>query len=196
MSAPGTGEITRLLHAHRGGDRGAFDQLVELVQGELRAIARGQMRRVGRAQTLDTLGLVNEAYLRLVGEGQVDWQDRAHFYAVTARAMRYVLVDHARRGSADKRGGGDGAAALDSQIAAEQQPAETVLAVHRAIEQLEAFDERLARLVEYRFFAGMTEEEMAAALGVSLRTVQRDWMRARAWLQRALAGPLDAGDTR
>ena len=156
MTGPSPGEITRLLHAHRAGDRAAFDQLVGLVQGELRRMARQQLRRVSPGQTLDTLGLVNEAYLRLVGEGQVEWLDRAHFFAVTARAMRFVLVDHARRAAADKRGGGDVRVPLDSGIAGDQGPAEAVLAVN-------------------------------AALGVSLRTVQRDWTRARAWLQRALA---------
>ena len=189
MAEPESGEITRLLHAHRAGDRSAFDELVALVQGELRHMARRQLRRVQPGQTLDTLALVNETYLRLVGEGQVDWQDRAHFFAVTARAMRFVLVDQARRSAAEKRGGADLRVALDSGIAAAAEPAETVLAVHRALELLESFDSRLARLVEYRCFAGMSEEEMAAALGVSLRTVQRDWMRARAWLQRALAEP-------
>ena len=189
MSRPDPGAITRLLHAHRGGDRGAFDELFALLQGELRKMARQQLRRAAPGHTLETAALVHEAYLRLLGEGRVDWQDRAHFFAVTARAMRFVLVDHARRAAAGKRGGDLVGVALDSGIAGANTPAETVLEIHRAIERLEQFNERLARLVEYRFFAGMSEEEMAVALGVSLRTVQRDWMRARAWLQRALAAP-------
>jgi RNA polymerase sigma factor (TIGR02999 family) len=189
MSQPDAGAITRLLHAHREGDRGAFDELVALAHGELRRLARGQLRRVRPGHTLDTGALVNEAYLRLLGEGRIDWQDRAHFFAVTARAMRFVLVDHARRAAAAKRGGERVSVTLDAELVAAASPAEGVLAVHSAIERLETFNERLARLVEYRVFAGMTEEEMAAALDVSLRTVQRDWMRARAWLQRALEAP-------
>jgi RNA polymerase sigma factor (TIGR02999 family) len=156
MSRPDPGAITRLLHAHRGGDRGAFDELFALLQGELRKMARQQLRRSAPGHTLETVALVHEAYLRLLGEGRVDWQDRAHFFAVTARAMRFVLVDHARRAAAGKRGGDLVGVALDSGIAGATTPA---------------------------------EEEMAEALGVSLRTVQRDWMRARAWLQRALAAP-------
>jgi RNA polymerase sigma factor (TIGR02999 family) len=138
--------------------------------------------------TLDTVGLVNEAYLELVGDARVDWQDRAHFFGVVAHAMRWIVVDHARRAGAGKRGGGALAVALDSAIVGFAEPAATVLAVDRAIEQLESFNPRLARLVECRFFAGMSEEEIAEALGISLRTVQRDWSRARAWLQRALDG--------
>ena len=189
MSQPDPGAITRLLRAHREGDRAAFDELVALAHDELRVLARQQLRRVRPGHTLDTAALVNEAYLRLLGEGRVDWQDRSHFFAVTARAMRFVLVDHARRAAAGKRGGDRVAVTLDPELVAAPSPAETVLAVHAAIERLEAFNERLARLVEDRVFAGMSEEEMAEALGVSLRTVQRDWMRARAWLQRALATP-------
>ena len=189
MSQPDPGAITRLLRAHREGDRGAFDELVSLVHGKLRVLARQQLRRARPGHTLETVALVNEAYLRLLGERGVDWQDRSHFFAVTARAMRFVLVDHARRAAADKRGGDRVSVALDPDLVVTTSPAETVLAVHRAIESLDEFNERLARLVEYRFFAGMSEEEMAEALGVSLRTVQRDWMRARAWLQRALETP-------
>jgi RNA polymerase sigma factor (TIGR02999 family) len=147
------------------------------------------LRRVPASQGLDTGSLVNEAYLRLVGEGRVHWQDRAHFFAVTARAMRFVLVDQSRRTAADKRGGGEVIVALESGMVRIDEAAETVLAVHRAIERLESFEPRLARLVECRFFAGMSEEELAEALGVSVRTVQRDWMRARAWLRRELASP-------
>ena len=173
------GVITRLLHAHRAGDRGAFDELVPLVHHELQVMARRQLRRVPPGATLDTVGLVNEAYLGLVGDARVDWQDRAHFFGVVAQAMRWIVVDHARRAAAVD---------LDSAIVGFAEPAETVLAVDRALEQLASFNPRLARLVECRFFAGMSEEEIAAALGTSLRTVQRDWMRARAWLQRALDG--------
>ncbi len=180
------GVITRLLHAHRDGDRGAFDELVGLVHDELKVMARQQLRKVPPGQTLETLNLVNEAYLRLVDDARVDWQDRAHFFGVVSRAMRWILVDHARRAQAGKRGGGHVEVELDSQVVGFAEPAETVLAIHRAVELLESFNPRLARLVECRFFVGMSEEEIAEALGISVRTVQRDWRQARAWLQRAL----------
>jgi RNA polymerase sigma factor (TIGR02999 family) len=185
---PNPGAITRLLHAHRDGDRAAFDELVEVLQRELRVMARQQLRRVPPGQTLDTLSLVNEAYLRMIGDVRVDWQDRAHFFAVVSRAMRWILVDRARRAGAVRRGGGLASVALDSAVIGFTEPADTVLAIHRALELLESFNARLARLVECRFFAGMSEEEIAEALGISVRTVQRDWTRARAWLQRALDG--------
>ncbi len=187
------GVITRLLHAHRAGDRGAFDELVPLVHDELKRMARQQLRRVPPGATLDTVGLINEAYLELVGDVRVDWQDRAHFFGVVAQAMRWIVVDHARRAGAEKRGGGAIVVDLDSAIVGFAEPAATVLAVDRALEQLESFNPRLARLVECRFFAGMSEEEIAEALGTSLRTVQRDWTRARAWLQRALDGEQPGG---
>lgn len=189
---PPHGELTRLLVAHRAGDAEAFGRLVELAHAELAKIARQQLRKaplVGGGRTLDTVALVNEAYLRLMDERSVDWQSRAHFYAVMARAMRFVVVDHARRRSAGKRGGGLVAIPLEPELAAslgDADQAELVLAVHEALEQLASFNERLARIVECRFFAGLGDDEIAEALGVSVRTVQRDWLRAQAWLRRAL----------
>ncbi|WP_368566024.1 ECF-type sigma factor [Pseudoxanthomonas sp. UTMC 1351] len=180
-------DVTRLLQRHHQGDREAFDQMVPLVYERLRIVARGQLARAGRrAQSLDTVGLVNEAYMQLVDEFGVDWQDRAHFFAVCARAMRRILVDHARRLHADKRGGGVTHLTLMPDDVAMAAPSEHILAVDAALEGLAAFNERLARVVECRYFAGMTEEETAQALDSSLRTVQRDWMRARAWLLKAL----------
>ena len=187
-SAP-TGELTRLLAAHRGGDAGAFSRLVEIAHGELARIARQQLRKAPPGRTLDTVALVNEAYLKLLDEKSVDWQSRAHFFAVMARAMRFVVVDHARRHSAGKRGGGWAALTLDPDLAgpaAVAEQADLVLAVHEALEELASFNERLARIVECRFFAGLDDAEIAEGLGVSVRTVQRDWLRAQAWLQRAL----------
>lgn len=181
------GAITQLLRAHREGDRAAFDELVGLVHAELRTMARQQLRRMP-GQTLDTVGLVNEAYMRLVEDADVDWQNRAHFFGVVSRAMRWILVDNARRSSAEKRGGGQTEVELSADLIGFSHPAETVLAVHRAIELLEGVNARLARLVECRFFVGMSEEEIAEALGISVRTVQRDWLRAKAWLQRAIDG--------
>lgn len=193
---PGSGVpregVTQLLIAYRDGDREAFDRLVPMVYDDLRRIARRQLRRGGRpGHTLDTTGLVHEAYLKLVDPAKVDWQDRGHFLAVSARAMRQVIIGYARKRSAEKRGGGERPVTLDeAQIAIDDQ-AERLLALDRALERLGERDERLARVVECRFFAGLSEEETAQALGVSLRTAQRDWMRARAWLKEELRGGVD-----
>ncbi len=181
-------EITLLLQRHHRGDRGAFDRLVTLAYERLRAVARGQLARAGRrGQTLDTTALVQEAYLDLVDEHAVDWQDRGHFFAVCARAMRRILVDDARRRQAVKRGAGAVAVTLQPDMVAVDARSEQVLAVDAALEELAAFNPRLAQVVECRWFAGMTEEETARALDTSLRTVQRDWTRARAWLLQALS---------
>jgi RNA polymerase sigma factor (TIGR02999 family) len=180
------GEITALLERHHAGDREAFDRLVALVYDRLRTIARRQLARNRRGLTLDTTSLVHEAYVQLVDETGVAWQNRSHFFAITARAMRRILVDHARRRGAQKRGAGRPPLDLrPDQLAVEDQ-AELVLAVDRALESLASFNERLARVVECRFFAGMTEQETVEALGVPLRSVQRDWARARAWLLKEL----------
>jgi RNA polymerase sigma factor (TIGR02999 family) len=180
------GEITRLLQDHRNGDRGAFDSLVPMVYEQLREIARRQLRRLPRGESLDTTSLVHEAYMQLVGETGVDWQDRSHFLAISARAMRRIAVDHARRRSAEKRGGGLAAVTLEPHHALAESQAETVLTVHKVLDELASVNERLVRVVECRYFGGYTEEETAAALGVNSRTVQRDWLRARAWLLAAL----------
>ena len=181
-----SGSLTRLLREHRAGDANAFSRLVELAHGELEKMARQQLRKAPPGRTLDTVALVNEAYLRLHDESSIDWQSRAHFYGVMARAMRFVVVDHARRHGAGKRGGGARRVTLDSGFLAVSEQAELVLAVHQALEQLESFNPRLARIVECRYFAGMNDEEIGAALDLSPRTVQRDWLRAQAWLRRAL----------
>lgn len=183
-------EITRLLQRHHRGDRAAFDRMVPLVYEHLRRIARGQIARAGRhGQTLGATALVQEAYLQLVDEDGVDWQDRAHFFAICARAMRRILVDYARRHQAAKRGGGLADLTLKPDLVAIDAQSDTILAVDEALDGLAAFNPRLARVVECRYFGGMTEEETAQALDTSLRTVQRDWMRARAWLLKALAPP-------
>ena len=182
-----TVEITRLLQLHHQGDRAAFDRIVPLVYEHLRVIARRQLARSGRRRrTLDTTSLVQEAYLQLVDEHGVDWQDRSHFFAICARAMRRILVDSARRWQAAKRGGGQTDATLEPDMIAADAQSDRILALDEALEGLAAFNERLARVVECRYFGGMTEEETAQALDTSLRTVQRDWMRARAWLLQAL----------
>lgn len=188
-----SGEITQLLAAVRDGDPTAFDRLVDRVYRELRLIARQQLRRRRPGQTITTTALVHEAYLRLADRG-AGWNDRSHFLAVAALAMRHVLVDAARRRTAKKRGGDEVRIAFDELSPGRYEPgadgrAVEILAVDRALTALAALDERLSRLVELRFFAGLTEEEVAAAMGTSERTVRRDWRKARAYLFEALGRP-------
>ena len=182
----GAGDITRLLRRHHAGDRSAFDRLVPLVYGRLKRIARRQLASGWSRETLGATALVHEAYMQLCAETGVDWQGRSHFFAVSARAMRRILVDGARRRRARKRGRGATLVPLDLVDVSLDSRVEVVLAVDEALATLDAIGPRLARIVECRFFAGMTEEETAIALGVPLRTVQREWTRARAWLLKEL----------
>ncbi len=175
-------QVTQLLHGARGGDHGAFDRLLPLIYDELRAIARRQLRREQIGHTLRSTALVHEAYLKLVDQAGVEWRDRAHFFGIAARAMRQVLIDYARRRGAEKRGGDVVRTTLSDQELALDVPLEELLALDDALTRLAEVDERLRQVVEYRFFGGMPEEEIAEVLGVSTRTVQRDWLRARAWL--------------
>jgi RNA polymerase sigma factor (TIGR02999 family) len=183
---PGQGDVTELLLAYRQGDREAFDRLVPMVYDDLRRIARRQLGRGNPDGVLDTTSLVHESYLKLVDGARVDWQDRAHFLGVAARAMRQVVITYARRRGAAKRGGGSHQTTLDEGHISIDSQAEWLLALDTALLRLGERDARLARVVECRFFAGLSEEETATALGVSLRTAQRDWMKARAWLQEEL----------
>lgn len=185
--------ITQLIHAFRGGDRAAFDQLVAAVYDDLITLARRQLRRVGGNETLATTGLVHEAYLRLAEQTRAEWQDRGHFFAVAATAMRQIAISYARRHRAAKRGGGQARVTFDENVLAVEEQAADLLALDQALERLRSLDERLVRVVECRYFAGLDEEETAAALGVSRRTVQRDWVRARAWLAEALGA--DVGES-
>ena len=182
------GEVTGLLHAYRDGDREAFDRLVPLVYQDLRRIARRQLGGGARGQTLDTNGLVHEAWVKLVEHGGAGYQDRGHFLAVSAVAMRQVIISRARRHAASKRGGGQRPVTLDEGRIALEQQADQLLEIDAALTRLAEHNERLGRVIECRFFAGLSEEETAQALGVSLRTAQRDWMRARAWLREELRG--------
>lgn len=182
------GEITELLHAYAGGDRDAFDRLVPMVYDELQRIARNHLRRTNRGATLDTTGLVHEAYLKLAGQKGMQVSDRGHFLAIAASAMRQVIISRARARLATKRGGGEVHVTLDEERVSSDEQAEWLLDLDRALSALRDRDERLARTVECRFFAGLSEEETAAALGVSLRTAQRNWMRARAWIRTELTG--------
>ena len=176
-----------VLQALHSRDEGALDELVPLVYEELRAIAHRQLATRAPGGTLSTTALVHEAYLKLVGGSNGDWRDRAHFLAVASLAMRHVLVDRAKARSALKRGQSPRRITLDDvHIAVDDQP-DALLQLDEAIERLAALEPRLARVVECRFFGGLTEEEIAEALGVTVRTVQRDWAKARMLLQRALA---------
>jgi RNA polymerase sigma factor (TIGR02999 family) len=178
--------VTELLRAWSGGDEAALDALIPLVEAELRRLARGYMARERRGHTLQTSALVNEAFMRLVGARQVGWHDRAHFLGIAARLMRRVLVDHARTRGVRKRGGGDYKVPLDDGMAVSPAPDFNLLALDRALEALAAVDERKSRVIEMRFFGGMTVEETAEALHVSPDTVKRDWRLAKLWLLREL----------
>jgi len=175
------GEITRLLTELKGGNPQAQAELIPLVYEELRRVARNYMRREKAGHTLQPTALVNEAYLRLVEGPPIDWQNRAHFFAVAAQLMRRVLVDHARARGALKRGGNECRVSLHDQERAEEKDAD-LLALDQALERLAERDPRQARIVESRFFGGLSEKEAAAVLGISVRTVKRDWSVARAWL--------------
>lgn len=185
---PDAAELTQLLNAHRDGDSAAFERLIEIVYPQLHRSARRQLSRQSSETNLDATSLVNEAYIRLVQETGVEWNDRNHFYAIAALTMRNILVDSARRRIAKKRGAGQRPVTLDDhdQRLSMASRAELVLAIDEALRSLEAFNERLARVVECRYFAGLTAEETAGALEVSTRTVERDWLRARAWLAEKL----------
>ena len=180
-------EITELVQAYRRGDSAALDDLIAQIYPELRRVARSQLRRLRFGQTLDTTALVNEAYIKLAHSSGLEVTDRSHFLAIVARAMRMILVDHARARSAQKRGGEEAPITLDVNRVAAKQSACDVVDLERAMEGLTELDPRLCRIVECRFYAGMTVEETAAALDVSQRTVLRDWKRARAWLIKDLA---------
>lgn len=181
------GEVTKLLRACRRGDQQAFERLIPLVYEDLRRIARRELGRLRRDQILDTTSLVHESYLHLVHPEEIDWNDRIHFLAVVSRAMRQVIVGHVRHQGAQKRGGGQLAVTLDERHLPVADKADRLLALDQALTRLGAHDERLVRVVECRFFTGMSEAETAAALEISLTTVQRDWRRARAYLRDLMA---------
>jgi RNA polymerase sigma factor (TIGR02999 family) len=182
----GSPDITGLLGSWRGGDRAAFDRLFPIVYEELRVLARRQLRRAGGSPTLATTALLHEAYLKLVQQPRASVEDRGHFFALAAKAMRHILVDHARRRGAHTRGEGSQGTLPDDVASAASAGAAEIVEVDRALERLEALDPRLGRIVEMRFFGGMSVEETAEALAVSPRTVKRDWQKARAFLYQAL----------
>lgn len=178
--------LTELLRAHREGDEEAFDQLVQLVYPHLRKIAGRQLAGQWQRGTLDTAGLINEAYVKLVEGAPQEYENRAHFFAVIARAMRQIMIDFARRKQSQKRGGGEQAVPLDEAMTAAEKEAEQLLELNRALETLGVDRPRLLKVVECRFFAGLSVRETADALGASTRTVERDWSEARKVLRQHL----------
>jgi len=180
------GQVTQLLERWSGGDQSALDELTTLVYTELRNVAAAYLRRERPDHTLQATALVNEAYIRLIGQKQGHWQGRKHFYGIAARLMRQVLVEHARKHQAEKRRGGRVNVTLSHFDEVAATPDVDILAVHEALEQLTTFDTQQARIVELRFFGGLSIEEAAEILGVGHATVERDWTMARAWLRNVL----------
>jgi len=179
-------DITSQLLAWRAGQSSAADKVFALVYDELHRIAHRHLGRESFGHTLDTTGLVHEAYLKLVDQNRAQWTDRAHFFAVASNAMRRILVDHARSYLTDKRGAGPRRVSLTDDMLLADERADTLIAVDDALRELAMLDERLSRVVECRFFAGLTEEETATVLGVTARTIRRDWIKAKGWLHRRL----------
>jgi len=185
---PSSSEVTELLVAWSKGNKLALDQLAPLVEGELRRLARLYLGREAPGHTLQPTALINEAYLRLVAWKSVDWQDRAHFFAVAAKMMRRILVSHAVSRGRQKRGAQVVVVPLEEAGAVVAERTADIVALDEALSKLAKFDERKSQLVELRFFGGLTETEAAEVLNMSVRTVQREWSLARAWLFRELTG--------
>jgi RNA polymerase sigma-70 factor (ECF subfamily) len=181
-------EVTGLLLAWSQGDDAALEKLIPVVYRELRRLAHGYMSRERTGHTLESGALVNEAYQRLIHIPRVRWQDRAHFFAVCAQLMRRILVDHARAKGYQKRGGEMKAVSLDEALIISRDGGPDLLAIDEALNSLAAMDARMGRIVELRFFGGLTVGETAEAVGISPETVMRDWKVAKAWLMRELAG--------
>jgi RNA polymerase sigma factor (TIGR02999 family) len=184
---PDDPDVTNLLVEWRGGDGAALARLIPIVYGELRRVARARLRGEGSDHTLQTTALVHEAYLRLVGLDRMALQNRTHFFAMAARLMREILVDHARRKKALKRGGGVTVLGLEDVGGGAEHAVVDVLALNEALTDLASFDQRLCRVVELRYFAGLSIAETADALEVSSATVERDWTVAKAWLLQRLS---------
>jgi RNA polymerase sigma factor (TIGR02999 family) len=189
--APSPAEITRILHAWRDGSREALDRLIPLVYDELSTLASRQLAREWRHGRMQTAAVVNEAYVKLFNQREIDWQNRGHFFAIAAQLMRRILVDHARSELRGKRGGAAVHLTLDAAASVSQAAALDVvdtLALDRALQKLEQLDPEQARIVELRFFGGLTVDEASAALGISTSTIKREWAIAKSWLHRELTG--------
>lgn len=180
-------EVTQILHDWSGGDANAPERLMPLVYDEMRRLARSFLARERGGHTLQPTALVNEAYLRLVDQTRVNWQNRAHFYGIASSMMRRVLIDHARAHATEKRGGAAIHLSLEDIQVPREQRAASFVALDEALERLAQFDERKCKVVEMRFFGGLSDEEIAQVLGVTTRTVLRDWKKARLWLYRELS---------
>ena len=190
MIHPASGEITLLLNRVSAGEQEEYNRLAELVYAELRKIASHVMVSERRDRTLQPTMMATEAYLKLVDRGSHNWQNRAHFFAAAAQAMRRIMVDYGRKRRSLKRGGTSRRVELDEAVNVPLDSHENVLALDEALTRLEAIDKRQSQIVELRYFSGLTEEETAAALGIGLRTVKREWSVARAWLYAELTrGP-------
>jgi RNA polymerase sigma-70 factor (ECF subfamily) len=182
MQPPSPSEVTRLLKDWSSGDSGALDQLMPIVYSELRAVAARYLRRERQDHTLQPTALVNETYLRLIDQKQANWQNRAHFVGVAAQMMRRILVDHAKSRNRAKRGGGASRVQLDDAVALGEERADDLVELDQALTALAAFDERKSRVVEMKYFGGLSVEETAEVLQISTVTVARDWKLAKAWL--------------
>jgi RNA polymerase sigma factor (TIGR02999 family) len=187
MTTPSSQEVTRLLLAWRNGDQEALERLTPLVYGELRRMAHRFMRRERPDHTLQSSALVNEAYIRLIDCHQVDWQNRAHFFGIAAQMMRQILIDHARRHARARRGGGLRQVSFEETAIVSVERAAELIALDDALNDLAAFDLGKCRIVELRFFGGLTNEEVGEVMGMTLRTVEREWRKAKAWLRRAIS---------
>jgi RNA polymerase sigma factor (TIGR02999 family) len=181
-------DVTELLDQWRNGNKSALDALLPLVYNELHSLAHRHIRGERADHTLQTTALVNEAYLKLINQKTVSWQNRAHFFAVAAQVMRHILVDYARARRYSKRGGGAHRVSLDDAPILSRERSSEIVALDEALKRLADFDERKSRIVEMRYFGGLSVEETAAVLGVSAITVKREWLKARAWLYRELSG--------
>jgi RNA polymerase sigma factor (TIGR02999 family) len=187
MTTPSSQEVTRLLLAWRDGDQEALERLTPLVYGELRRMAHRYMRRESPDHTLQSSALVNEAFLRLIDCRQIDWQNRAHFFGIAAQMMRQILIDHARSHARAKRGGALRQVSFEETAIVSNERAAELIALDDALTALASFDLNKSRIVELRFFGGLTNEEVGEVMGMSLRTIEREWRKAKAWLRRAIS---------
>jgi RNA polymerase sigma factor (TIGR02999 family) len=193
MSSTNSSEISLLLDQYRDGHAEAFERLMELVYDDLRRLAAWQLQAERPGHTLQPTALVHEAYLKLAGQNPVEWQNKAHFFALAAQVMRHILVDHARARQRDKRGGGQVSVALDEALELSGPSEPGLVELDEALSMLARQDARKSRIVELRYFGGLSIEETADVLGISPTTVRREWTMAKAWLRRELGKDASAG---